>query len=96
MIFACVDVGSTFTKAVVVDGAGRVLASADHRTTSDGDVLVGLDNAVKATGVVPDEVLVCSSAGGGLRLAVVGYEIDATIVRNGVCSLREHVTGLRR
>ena len=24
------------------------------------------------------------------------YEIDATIVRNGVCSLREHVTGLRR
>ena len=74
MIFACVDVGSTFTKAVVVDDGGRLLAAADHPTTSDGDVLVGLDNAVKATGVEPDRVLACSSAGGGLRLAVVGYE----------------------
>ncbi|HZM78076.1 MAG TPA: glutamate mutase L [Candidatus Limnocylindrales bacterium] len=78
MIFACVDVGSTFTKAVIVDGGGRLIAGADHRTTSDGDVLVGLDNAVKATGVKPDEVLVCSSAGGGLRLAVVGYEMLVT------------------
>jgi uncharacterized protein (TIGR01319 family) len=78
MIFACVDVGSTFTKAVVVDGGGRLLAAADHRTTSDGDVLVGLDNAVKATGIEPDELLVCSSAGGGLRLAVVGYEMLVT------------------
>jgi uncharacterized protein (TIGR01319 family) len=78
MIFACVDVGSTFTKAVVVDDGGRLLATADHRTTSDDDVLVGLDNAVKATGVEPDEVLVCSSAGGGLRLAVVGYETLVT------------------
>jgi uncharacterized protein (TIGR01319 family) len=78
MIFACVDVGSTFTKAVVVDGDGRLLATADHRTTSDSDVLVGLDNAVEATGFEPDELLVCSSAGGGLRLAVVGYEMLVT------------------
>jgi uncharacterized protein (TIGR01319 family) len=78
MNFACVDVGSTFTKAVIVDGQGRLVAAADHRTTSDEDVLVGLDNAVKATGVEPDELLVCSSAGGGLRLAVVGYEMLVT------------------
>jgi len=78
MNFACVDVGSTFTKAVIVDGEGGLVAAADHRTTSDEDVLVGLDNAVKATGVEPDELLVCSSAGGGLRLAVVGYEMLVT------------------
>ncbi|HEX6684775.1 MAG TPA: glutamate mutase L [Candidatus Limnocylindrales bacterium] len=78
MNFACVDVGSTFTKAVIVGGDGRLLATADHRTTSDDDVLIGLDNAVKATGIEPDRLLVCSSAGGGLRLAVVGYEMLVT------------------
>lgn len=74
MIFVCVDVGSTFTKAVAVSGEGELVATADHRTTIESDVLIGLDAAVKATGVEPDEVLACSSAGGGLRLAVVGYE----------------------
>lgn len=73
---ACVDVGSTFTKGVLVDLAGgRLLASAEHATTSQTDVLVGLDAVLAALGAGPrDEVLVCSSAGGGLRLAVVGYE----------------------
>lgn len=67
------DVGSTFTKAVVVQD-GHLIASGSHRTTVGTDVLFGLDAAVAATGVKPDEVLVCSSAGGGLRLAVIGYE----------------------
>lgn len=73
MIVTCVDVGSTFTKAVAIED-GHLIGSADHRTTSDTDVLIGLDAAVAATGVRPDELLVCSSAGGGLRLAVIGYE----------------------
>jgi uncharacterized protein (TIGR01319 family) len=68
-----VDVGSTFTKAVVVED-GHLIATGSHRTTVETDVLFGLDAAVSATGVEPDEVLVCSSAGGGLRLAVIGYE----------------------
>jgi uncharacterized protein (TIGR01319 family) len=81
----CVDVGSTFTKAVAValtgSDAGRVLGTAVHRTTIETDVLVGLD-AVAAelaplTGADPD-LRVCSSAGGGLRLAVVGYEQAVT------------------
>jgi uncharacterized protein (TIGR01319 family) len=73
MIITCVDVGSTFTKAVVVED-GRLIATGSHRTTVETDVLHGLDAAVAATGVKPDEVLACSSAGGGLRLAVIGYE----------------------
>ena len=77
----CVDVGSTFTKAVLVDVAtGDVLGTASHPTTVATDVMDGVD-AVRASLAVhgePDDVLVCSSAGGGLRLAVVGYEREVT------------------
>ncbi|MDP3892441.1 glutamate mutase L [Nocardioides sp.] len=79
-VVVCVDFGSTFTKAVVVDLAtGRVSAAASHRTTIDTDVLDGYA-ACRAALVVQDpraadaEVLACSSAGGGLRIAVVGNE----------------------
>lgn len=80
----CVDTGSTFTKAaaVVVAGAdaGRLLATAAVPTTvGEGrDVLTGLDDAVglvvAEAGGEPAQVRASSSAGGGLRLAVVGYE----------------------
>lgn len=74
-LLCCVDVGSTFTKAALVDtSSGRLVATGAHRTTVGSDVLHGLDAAVAATGHTPDGVLVCSSAGGGLRLAVIGYE----------------------
>ncbi len=77
----CVDVGSTFTKAVLVDVAdGDVLGTASSPTTVDTDVREGVD-AVRASLArhgEPHEVLVCSSAGGGLRLAVVGYEREVT------------------
>jgi uncharacterized protein (TIGR01319 family) len=77
----CADVGSTFTKVVVVDLAdGALVASAAHPTTVDTDVLHGLDAAIAAAAAQLDPgtdlstVYACSSAGGGLRLAVVGYE----------------------
>jgi uncharacterized protein (TIGR01319 family) len=76
----CVDFGSTFTKAVLVDGMGSVVATASTPTTVGTDVLDGyrtLRAELAAHGPV-DEVLACSSAGGGLRLAVVGYERDVT------------------
>jgi uncharacterized protein (TIGR01319 family) len=79
-LVACVDFGSTFTKAALVDvEEGRLLATASHRTTIEGDVLDGWDACREAlTAQVPDapdaEVLACSSAGGGLRIAVVGNE----------------------
>jgi uncharacterized protein (TIGR01319 family) len=70
----CVDVGSTYTKACLVDLDGaRLIRRAEVPTTSGSDVLTGLDTAVAAVGGA-GEVYVCSSAGGGLRLAVVGYE----------------------
>ncbi len=76
----CVDFGSTFTKASLVDLAeGRIVASASHPTTIGTDVLDGyaacrdalLEQDARAGTA---EVLACSSAGGGLRIAVVGNE----------------------
>lgn len=72
-VLACVDIGSTFTKAALVDLAtGALLATAQAPTTLD-DVVRGV---LDATAGFPDgvPVVACSSAGGGLRLAVVGYE----------------------
>ncbi len=76
----CVDFGSTFTKAALVDGAdGALVATASHATTLATDVLDGYA-AIREQliGERVDEVLACSSAGGGLRLAVVGYEREVT------------------
>jgi hypothetical protein len=79
-LVVAVDFGSTFTKAIVVDaGSGDLVARAEHRTTIGTDVmdgwfacreqLLGVDRGVERA-----EVLACSSAGGGLRIAVVGNE----------------------
>ena len=72
MSLVCVDIGSTYTKAALVDPVtGKLLATAQAPTTLD-DVVRGV---LAATADFPDApVLACSSAGGGLRLAVVGYE----------------------
>jgi hypothetical protein len=81
----CVDFGSTFTKAALVDLAeGRIVAAASHPTTiplpgGRGDILDGYDACLAALAAqdaraATAEVLACSSAGGGLRIAVVGNE----------------------
>ena len=76
----CVDFGSTFTKASLVDlSSGRVLGRAEHPTTIATDLLDGYDACLAALVEVDPraadaEVLACSSAGGGLRIAVVGNE----------------------
>lgn len=79
-LVACVDFGSTFTKAALVDvTSGVLLATAGHRTTIETDVLDGWDACLAALcevqpGAADAAVLACSSAGGGLRIAVVGNE----------------------
>ncbi|MEU8614691.1 glutamate mutase L, partial [Actinoplanes sp. NPDC048791] len=52
MTFAvCVDVGSTYTKACLVDlDDGRLVRRAEVPTTAASDVLTGLDAAVAAVG----------------------------------------------
>ncbi len=76
----CADFGSTFTKASLVDlTSARIVASAEHRTTIETDVLDGYD-ACLASLTAQDpradgaQVLACSSAGGGLRILVLGNE----------------------
>ncbi|MBA2465842.1 MAG: glutamate mutase L [Nocardioidaceae bacterium] len=79
-LVSCVDFGSTFTKAALVDVTdGRLVATASHRTTIDTDVLDGWDACLSELVEVDPRaaeapVLACSSAGGGLRIAVVGNE----------------------
>lgn len=76
----CADVGSTWTKVAVVDRvSGALVASAARPSTIGTDVLHGLDAAVAAATAGLSQLgsapwYVCSSAGGGLRLAVLGYE----------------------
>lgn len=76
----CVDVGSTFTKALLVGDDGEVRGRASHPTTVATDVMDGVDTvrAALADGAAPERTLLCSSAGGGLRVAVVGYEREVT------------------
>lgn len=93
----CVDFGSTFTKAALVDlEQGLIVAAASHPTTLPtpvpakeaggnvagevvGDVLDAYDACLAELAehdprAREAEVLACSSAGGGLRIAVVGNE----------------------
>ncbi len=99
----CVDLGSTFTKALLVDLAdGTVVGRAEHATTAaGGDVLAGYD-ACRAALVATDpragdaEVLACSSAGGGLRIAVLGNEplVTAEAGRRVALSSGGHVVAV--
>ncbi len=75
----CVDFGSTWTKALHVDlDTGEVLGTTSAPTSLD-EVMEAYD-ACLATLAEQDsraadaEILACSSAGGGLRIAVVGNE----------------------
>jgi ADP-dependent NAD(P)H-hydrate dehydratase / NAD(P)H-hydrate epimerase len=92
----CLDVGSTWTKAVLVRPDGTLAGFAEHPTTT-ADVLTGMDAAVRAVAaaapVGEPELLACSSAGGGLRLAVVGSErLASTEAGHRVaCSSGAHV-----
>lgn len=73
VLVACVDVGSTDTKLAVVDVTDGTLVRTGTHPTTGGDVLDGVDALLADAGPVGD-VYCCSSAGGGLRLAVIGYE----------------------
>ncbi|TCP49228.1 uncharacterized protein (TIGR01319 family) [Tamaricihabitans halophyticus] len=73
MRWLCLDIGSTWTKAALLDEAGDYLGGAQH-PTSRPDVLAGVQAVTEELAAADAETLACSSAGGGLRLAVVGQE----------------------
>jgi uncharacterized protein (TIGR01319 family) len=79
-----VDFGSTFTKAALIAGDGTVVGTASTPTTGtqgrgSGDILDGYATLRRVLDVPEDAVVhACSSAGGGLRLVVVGYERTVT------------------
>jgi hypothetical protein len=70
------DVGSTFTKALVIGPSGAVLGRAEANTTIDNDVMIGVAAALATmpTGAQGpyDWALASSSAAGGLRMASIG------------------------
>ncbi|WP_138759896.1 glutamate mutase L [Modestobacter altitudinis] len=68
---ACIDIGSTWTKAALVELPGGRLVGTRQAPTTHDDVVTGV---LAATDGWDAPVRACSSAGGGLRLAVVGYE----------------------
>src|SRR5690606_22285245 len=76
----CADFGSTYTKVALVDTATADLrGTAQHPTTIETDLLDGFEAArAELLARHPDAarapVAACSSAGGGLRMAVVGNE----------------------
>ncbi|GAB2746850.1 glutamate mutase L [Terrabacter sp. AAH1] len=82
MTILAVDFGSTFTKGALLADDGTVLGTASTPTTGTqrrGDILDGYRDLRERLGVRGDAVVrACSSAGGGLRLAVVGYERTVT------------------
>ena len=86
MTILTVDFGSTFTKGALLADDGAVIATASTPTTGPqastdgrGDILDGYRTLRGLLGAPPEcDVHACSSAGGGLRLAVVGYERTVT------------------
>lgn len=82
MTILAVDFGSTFTKGALFADDGAVLGTASTPTTGtqgSGDILDGYRTLRDELDVPADAtVRACSSAGGGLRLAVVGYERTVT------------------
>lgn len=71
--FLCLDFGSTYTKALLIGADGDILGSSEHRTTVETDVMDAYDKCARDLPGAT-EVLACSSAGGGLRILVIGQE----------------------
>jgi uncharacterized protein (TIGR01319 family) len=69
----CLDIGSTWTKGALVAEDGSLVGTAQHPTTPP-EVLDGIASVTTRLDAQGRPVLACSSAGGGLRLAVVGQE----------------------
>lgn len=83
--YLMIDFGSTFTKLTAVDTEIEdVIGTASHFTTVDTDICIGYHNALKALyqkiGEVKfDDIIACSSAAGGLKMAAIGLVEELTV-----------------
>jgi uncharacterized protein (TIGR01319 family) len=80
-VVVLVDIGSTFTKAAAVALSGELVSRVVVPTRHD-DLAAGAEDAVVRAvpdGALATEVLMCSSAAGGLRVAVIGLEPQLTL-----------------
>jgi uncharacterized protein (TIGR01319 family) len=90
---ACLDIGSTFTQGLLVTDDGTVLTAAQSPTTVETDVLDGVAHVLTQLRAaaphphVEPVVLACSSAGGGLRIAVVGAERVVTAAAGRIVAM---------
>ncbi len=84
-IYLTVDFGSTYTKLTAIDTQKEcIVGTAKAFTTIETDVRVGYNNAMdllkKDIGeFVPEKILGCSSAAGGLKMVSVGLVPDLTV-----------------
>jgi len=84
-IYLLFDVGSTYTKGLIVDTQSeQILAIAKDKTTSSTDISIGLEKVKLKMKEVLDQVhidqtLMCSSAKGGLKMIAVGLVPDLTL-----------------
>lgn len=79
-----VDFGSTYTKLTLIDTAEAVIVgTANAFTTIDTDIIHGFNDAVsqltqKIGTFTYDQLLCCSSAGGGLKMIALGLVPELT------------------
>ncbi|HEY4657248.1 MAG TPA: glutamate mutase L, partial [Candidatus Bathyarchaeia archaeon] len=85
MLALTVDIGSTFTKAIVLDiSQETIVARSTEPSTVERDVSVGLERALEkmdSWGSLKGRLelrLGCSSAAGGLKIAAVGLVPELT------------------
>jgi uncharacterized protein (TIGR01319 family) len=82
MLYLLYDVGSTYTKAIVVDSCSGSIVAQASVLTSRVDVAVGMQQIrdLFSEWLVGDyQTLVCSSAKGGLKMVAVGLVPELTM-----------------
>lgn len=84
--FLLIDFGSTFTKLCAINSeAEDLIGTASDFTTVETDISVGYNNALnklfKKAGkkIKFDQVIACSSAAGGLKMAAIGLVEELTV-----------------
>ncbi len=94
MKYLTVDFGSTYTKLTAIDAENRtIMGTASAFTTIDTDIINGYNTALlKLEQTIGknhfDQILCCSSAGGGLKMVALGLvpELTAKAAKMAVSS----------